>query len=207
MRNSLIKLIALACAVSLFSSLAAAQQQPSAPATRTAPDQHGVPPPSVFDPTFNLRGLDGRTYALAQMRGEVVLVSFGATWCAPCLPELVALDQLREEYRDRPVRFLWITVESEREISDSRLRDFVRRNRLTFPVLRDTTGAVIGQFGIRMRLPMLVLFDREGRVAGQPHFGMSGRPDVFKANIRARLNALLAGAGSAESTSQRNGNQ
>ena len=207
MSISLIRLIALTGAVTLFFSFAVAQQQPDRPPTQDAQQQYGVPPPSVFDPTFNLRGLDGRTYALAQMRGEVVLLSFGATWCAPCLPELVALDQLREEYRDRPVRFIWITVESEREASDGRLREFMRRNRLTFPVLRDNMGVVFGQFTNRIRLPMLVIFDREGRVAGQPHFGMSGRPDAFKANLRERINALLPAAGNAESTSQRNGNQ
>jgi thiol-disulfide isomerase/thioredoxin len=50
-------------------------------------------------PLIALKGVDGKTYDLAQMRGNVVLVSFGATWCAPCVEELRALEELKNEYK------------------------------------------------------------------------------------------------------------
>src|SRR3954462_12120525 len=76
-----------------------------------------VTPP--LDTSIRLRGMDGKTYDVASMRGQVVLVSFGATWCEPCKEELKALEQLKKEYRDKPVTFLWVSVEDEDQVSNS----------------------------------------------------------------------------------------
>src|SRR3979490_1557962 len=63
-------------------------------------------------PTMKLQGLDGKVYDMADQRGNVVLVSFGATWCAPCTTELRALEELLTEYRNQPVKFYWVSIES-----------------------------------------------------------------------------------------------
>src|SRR5439155_23329247 len=73
------------------------------------------------DTSIHLRGMDGKTYDVASMRGQVVLVSFGATWCEPCKEELKALEQLKKEYKDKPVAFLWVDIESEDQVSNSGL--------------------------------------------------------------------------------------
>ncbi|MCA1633517.1 MAG: redoxin family protein [Acidobacteria bacterium] len=52
---------------------------------------------------IKLKGLDGKVYDTASMRGEVLVVSFGATWCTPCTWELVAIEELKEEYAGKPV--------------------------------------------------------------------------------------------------------
>src|SRR5213083_466178 len=69
-------------------------------------------------PTFKLQSLDGRVTDLAALRGNVVLVSFGATWCAPCSTELRALNEVLSEYKDRPVRFVWVSVESPEQVTN-----------------------------------------------------------------------------------------
>jgi thiol-disulfide isomerase/thioredoxin len=61
------------------------------------------------DPTLKLQGLDGKVYDLAELRGSVVLVSFGATWCAPCSTELHALEELLAEFRGKAVKFFSAT--------------------------------------------------------------------------------------------------
>src|SRR4051812_4515200 len=99
--------------------------------------QSGVP----VDTGFHLRAVDGKTYDLGALHGQIVLVSFGATWCEPCREELKALEQLKKEYRDRPVTFLWVSIESEDEASNSRLRDYAKKLKLSFPVLRDPDKA------------------------------------------------------------------
>ncbi|HYY56433.1 MAG TPA: TlpA disulfide reductase family protein, partial [Pyrinomonadaceae bacterium] len=63
--------------------------------------------PRPPDVGIKLRGIDGKTYDIALMKGNILLVSFGATWCAPCAKELRALEELKSEYHDKPVRFLW----------------------------------------------------------------------------------------------------
>jgi len=143
------------------------------------------------DLTMKLQGLDGKIYDLADLRGSVVLVSFGATWCAPCSTELHALDELLTEFRGKPVKFFWVSVERPEEINNAGLRQYAKERKLTFPVLRDTGKMVFFQFADRVRLPMLVLLNRNGKVDAPATFGMKSRPEEYKAEVRARLNKLL----------------
>src|SRR5215471_7744691 len=96
----------------------------------------GKQPPA--DPAMKLQGLDGKVYDLAELRGSVVLVSFGATWCAPCTTELRALEELLNEYREKPVKCFWVSIERPEEVNNSALRNDARERKVNFPVLRDT---------------------------------------------------------------------
>ncbi len=142
--------------------------------------------------SLKLKGVDGKSYDVAQMRGAVVLVSFGATWCKPCEWELTALEELKEEYAKRPVKFLWVSVDTKQQASDAWLRQYAKIHRLTMPVLRDMDFAVFGQFSQRLRLPMVVFFDQAGAFAAPKHTGMAADPIEYKKMIRARLDALLS---------------
>lgn len=140
--------------------------------------------------TVNLKGVDGKTYDVAKMRGEVVIVSFGATWCQPCAAELEALEDLKREYRGKPVRFLWASVEEENRVSNAVLRHYAKSLRLSIPVLRDPEQIAYSQFSTRMRIPMLVFFDKAGKFVGPPHTGMS-TPENYKERVRRTLDPLL----------------
>jgi thiol-disulfide isomerase/thioredoxin len=144
----------------------------------------------IADQSLRLQGIDGQTYDVAAMRGHVVLVSFGATWCVPCSAELNALEELKLEYKDKPVKFFWVSIESADAISNKDLQKYARSRRLSFPVLRDPTQTTFGQFTKRVRLPLVVFYDKEGRLAAPVHFGM-GVPDLYKSRMRERLNKLL----------------
>jgi len=150
---------------------------------------------AAAEPTMKLQGLDGRVYDMADQRGNVVLVSFGATWCAPCTTELRALEELLTEYRDKPVKFFWVSVERPEEVSNSALKRYAKERKVSFPVLRDTAKMVFLQFSPRVRLPMIVLLGKNGKVDGPAQFGMRSPAEAYKADMRARLNKLLrAGA-------------
>ena len=146
---------------------------------------------SVTDPKLKLQGLDGRVYDLADQRGNVVLVSFGATWCAPCSTELRALEELLAEYQNQPVKFYWVSIERPEEVSDSALKRYAKERKVSFPVLRDTAKMVFLQFSPRVRLPMIVMLGKDGRVDAPVQFGMRTPAESYKADIRARLNRLL----------------
>jgi thiol-disulfide isomerase/thioredoxin len=148
---------------------------------------------------IKLRGIDGKMYDVAEMKGQVVLVSFGATWCAPCMAELQALEELRQEYSDKPVKFLWVSLDQRQHMSDRDLRDFAKANRLKFTVLRDATQLTYAQFSASLRLPYVVFFDREGRLATPKHVGMA-RPEEYKKIIRTNLDKLLTAETAAPAT-------
>lgn len=142
-------------------------------------------------PSMKMQGLDGRVYDMADLRGNVVLVSFGATWCAPCSTELRALEELLVEYRSKPVKFFWVSIESPAEVTNGALKRYAKERKVSFPVLRDTARMVFLQFSPRVRLPMIVLLGKDGRVDAPVQFGMRSPADAYKGDMRARLNKLL----------------
>ena len=153
---------------------------------------HGQVKEIPRDPSLKFQGLDGRVFDLSELHGSVVLVSFGATWCAPCTVELRALGELLNEYRNQPVKFFWVSIERPEEITNSDLKRYAKERKMTFPVLRDTDKMVFLQFTSKVRLPMTVMLTREGKIDAPVKFGMQSQVDVYKADIRARLNKLLA---------------
>lgn len=178
------------------------------------PAIHSLPP--VAEPSgqsqgarevanFRLRGVDGKTYDAGEMRGEVLLVSFGATWCLPCKAELAALEELKREYAGKPVRFLWVSIEGEGEITDKQLRAYAKEQKSSLPVLRDPARVTYEQFAalvpsplkqsVQTPVPLLVFIDRSCKVSPPGKFGMT-TPQAYKAFVRERLNGL-AGVGAA----------
>lgn len=152
----------------------------------------GVAPnnPVESQASVKLRGADGKMYDTASLRGQVVLVSFGATWCAPCKDELKALEQLKKEYKNKPVTFFWVDIESQEDVSDGALRDYAKKLKITFPVLRDPDKATFARFSTRLRLPTILFFDKAGKISAPNHVGMA-ETSVYLSTMRARLDRLL----------------
>jgi thiol-disulfide isomerase/thioredoxin len=141
---------------------------------------------------FRLKGLDGKFYDSSTMRGDVLVVSFGATWCVPCTWELVAIEELKVEYAGKPVRFIWVNIEDTKRTSNNILKFYVKDRRLTIPVLRDPGGALLSRYeNTGTRIPVMVLFDREGRVSEPVHKGMPQDIVLYKQLVRERVNSLL----------------
>ena len=96
--------------------------------------------------------------SLAKLRGKVVLVNFWATWCEPCVAEMPALQRLR----DRLVPGLEVLGVNFRE-GPARIKPFIEKSGISFPIVRDTDGAVTKAWGVRM-YPTSYLVDRAGGV-------------------------------------------
>lgn len=67
-------------------------------------------------PDFTLKGYDGRQVTLSQLRGQVVIINFWASWCPPCREEAAYLEQTWRKYRDRGVVFIgvdWVDTDKE----------------------------------------------------------------------------------------------
>jgi len=158
---------------------------------RTVSGQNGA---DSKQPLIRLEGIDHKFYDVAEMRGSVVLISFGATWCAPCSGELFSLEQLKREYQDKPVKFFWVTIENDGQINDAGLKRYAAQHKLSFPVLRDPTKTVFLQFAPRVKLPMIVFYSKDGHFDGPAQFGMSSDANTYKARMRARLDKLLSQA-------------
>lgn len=115
-------------------------------------------------PAFALTDLDGRTVALADFSGKVVLINFWGTWCAPCAREMPALEALWQQYREQGLVVLGINVDRGNQKGVAR---FVRRLGLSFPVPLDSRGTVRKAYEVRRGLPLTYLIGRDGRFSGK----------------------------------------
>lgn len=135
-------------------------------------------------PAFTLPDLDGGQVSLADHKGKVVLISFWASWCSPCMREMPFLASLKKELGSRGLEVLAINVEGSKKL----VRGVLERNK-DKPGLRDLkllvdSGGVASRFGVRT-LPHLVLVDRGGLVSFV-QVGQGG-----EAEIRRLCGALL----------------
>jgi thiol-disulfide isomerase/thioredoxin len=164
-----------------------------APVTAQQGGAQAAPSDPFAGEGFRLKGLDGKFYDTSEMKGDVLVVSFGATWCVPCTWELVAVEELKQEYAGKPVRFLWVSIEDPKSVSNNILRHYAKERRLTLPVLRDPGGVALAQYEkTGQRIPVVVFFDAEGALSAPVHKGMPQDIAVYKQMVRARVDALLA---------------
>ena len=120
---------------------------------------------------FNLRTVDGGSITSEMLRGDVVVLAFGASWLPLSRTQVQGVQGLADEYRDRDLRVYWVSTDSEKPQSknyatDDQIRSFARKHGLKVAVLRDPDGALFKTLGVeRNQLPAIVILDREGNVA------------------------------------------
>jgi len=108
---------------------------------------------------FALPARDGGTLRLSELRGQVVMINFWATWCGPCRQEMPLLEQLHAKYEPLGFTLLGVNVEPDSALA----AEFLQRVPVSFPILFDRESKVSEQFGVEA-MPSTVLIDREGRV-------------------------------------------
>jgi peroxiredoxin len=125
---------------------------------------------------FSLRSTDGQTITSQSLRGEVVVLAFGASWLPLSRTQLQGVKKLADEYSDRGVVVYWVSTESENPksknyASDEQLRGFAKKYGLDVTVLRDPEGAVSKKLGAD-QLPSIVILDKQGNLVGEPINGI-----------------------------------
>ena len=126
--------------------------------------------------SFSLRSVNGNTVTSDSLRGEVVVLAFGASWLPLSKTQLEGVRKLADEYSDRGVAVFWVSTESEdpkskNYASDAQLKAFAQKYGLKVTVLRDPDGQVSKKFGVD-QLPSIIILDKNGNVAGGPIGGL-----------------------------------
>ena len=63
-------------------------------------------------PDFELSGIDSKLYHLSDFKGQVVVLNFWATWCAPCVLEMPSLERLHQSLKDKGLRVIAINMDA-----------------------------------------------------------------------------------------------
>ncbi len=135
-------------------------------------------------PAFSLRDLDGQEIASSAWAGKVVILSFWATWCLPCLSGIPLLQEAHAA--SDQVRVIGVTIDTQEEVAR-----YLAKNPVKYPILLGGTEAVelSRRLGNRLEgLPFTVIFDRQGRRV-QAYNG-----EVTQAFLAENLAPLLAEA-------------
>jgi peroxiredoxin len=121
-------------------------------------------------PAYRAKTLDGREVSLASLRGKVVILNAWATWCAPCVREMPALQRAYEKLRGEGLEVVAVSVDAPIGGWDPRgnaggdIKAFAEQYGLTFPILHDPERRIEQTFSL-YGLPTTLVIDRSGRIA------------------------------------------
>jgi peroxiredoxin len=131
-------------------------------------------------PDFVLKSFSGKNLRLSEYRGEVVMLSFWATWCGDCRAQLAELGAMRDRYQDAGIELLAVSLDqSSRQASEMMAG-------ATYPVLHDAAGEV-GRLYDVSRMPVVVLIDRGGVVREVFEGFRRGNEEQYLEHVQALL--------------------
>lgn len=161
---------------------------PSASGPRAAPDTFTLGPQQTTSvrpdsiepgPLLERSGFD-----LGQYEGEVVLLNFWATWCAPCRAEMPDLVELQQDLGPEGLQIVGVATDRQ---GREKVKPYLDRQPVNYPIVLDPQQKIGARYGGVAALPTTLLIGRGGevkdRIVGRV------RPDP----LRKRLEEMLAG--------------
>jgi len=112
-------------------------------------------------PAATLVTLDGQTISTEALRGQVVVLTFWASWCEHCRDELPLLSRYAQEHRAQGLRVLAFGIDDDDSESLAKARAVA--NTLSFPVGLLARSQAVG-YGRMWRVPTSFVIDRDGRL-------------------------------------------
>jgi thiol-disulfide isomerase/thioredoxin len=119
-------------------------------------------------PTVIMKDLNDREVSLSQYKGQVVLVNFWATWCAPCKVEIPWMIEFQKKYSSRGFTILGVSMDEDGKTA---INPFLEKERfdvngqkesMNYPILLGNS-AIADKFGGIVGLPTSMLFTRDGK--------------------------------------------
>jgi peroxiredoxin len=104
----------------------------------------------------------GQTQQMSQWRGQVIVLNFWASWCAPCREEMPDFVELRTQFHSKGVEFIGIAIDSPGRV-DSFLKDYP----VNYPILIGegaATNLAEALGNPSGALPYTIVLDRDGRI-------------------------------------------
>jgi peroxiredoxin len=120
---------------------------------------HGAPDRGAVAPDFALKDLSGANQRLSEFRGDIVVLTFWASWCGPCRETLVELGGMNAGGSTDRAMLISVNIEGDAE----RARSVAGSLGLGYPTLLDTDQTVGRLYDIS-HLPLTLLLDRDGVV-------------------------------------------
>jgi peroxiredoxin len=134
-------------------------------------------------PDFALHAAVGENVRLSEHRGEVVVLSFWSSRCAPCRSQLVALNRSLATYASAGLSVYGVGVDDD----PVQAQEFARSAGVSFALLLDPAKTVSRSYQVD-NLPMTVLIDRNGTVRYVLRDYSAASSTVYLQQLRTLLN-------------------
>lgn len=133
----------------------------------------------IEDYNWVLESNRGKRIEFSKFQGEVIIVNFWATWCAPCIAEMPSFQELYQDYQDK-VTFLFVSAEQHQTVEN-----FMKRKRFDLPAYKMLTRAPEPMDG--RTLPTTYVLSKNGSIV----IDKIGAADWNSKSFRSTLEKLL----------------
>ncbi len=116
-------------------------------------------------PDFTLVDKNEHTVSLKDLTGKLVYIDFWATWCHPCLEQRPFFEKLKEEYKDKNIVFLSISVDDEK----NKWLAFLDKNKAEtneYHAVKGMKSEIATAYQVKA-IPLFVLIDKDGKLINQ----------------------------------------
>lgn len=131
---------------------------------------------------FTLKSRSGKNIKLSELRGQVVMLNFWASWCGPCRKEMPLLEKIHKKYKRLGFTLLGVNVEENSSAAKKYLRDV----KVSFPILFDNTNKTSKLYNVRA-MPTTILIDR----SGNKRFLHKGYKPGYENDYKKQIKQLL----------------
>ncbi len=113
---------------------------------------------SELAPNFTLKSHSGKNIKLSELRGQVVILNFWASWCSTCLQQFSVIKKLYNKNKNKRFQLLSINLDE----NTKKAKSIIKKRNLRHTVLFDSANQVSRLYSAE-QLPALVLIDKDGR--------------------------------------------
>jgi|TARA_B100000408_G_scaffold27659_1_gene20174 thiol-disulfide isomerase/thioredoxin len=139
----------------------------------------------IMLPDLSIRLLDGKRVRLSALLEEgPLLVSFWATWCAPCKKEMIFLEEFHQKYNENSFRVLAISTDSPKSMS--KVKSYIRAKKHTFLVGIDPNQEIAKKMNALL-MPTTLILNKDRKVSWYHQGFIPGDEKEIEAQIRAVL--------------------
>ena len=140
---------------------------------------------NIMLPDLSVRLLDGKQVRLSALLEEgPLLVSFWATWCAPCKKEMIFLEEFHQKYNENSFRVLAISTDSPKSMS--KVKSYIRAKKYTFLVGIDPNQEIAKKMNALL-MPTTLILNKDRKVSWYHQGFIPGDEKEIEVQIRAVL--------------------
>lgn len=130
---------------------------------------------------FTVTLLNGDSFKLSEQQGKVVIMNIWATWCAPCHDETPDFVDLYNEYKDRGLVILGVSIDEQ---GKSVVMPFMEKYDVNYPMVIDD-GSIMDKYGPTMGIPTTYIINKKGNLQ---YFAVGA---LTQKELEPRINRLL----------------